>query len=787
MGNSLRQGEGGLYFGMLTPRAQRRAGVVSLSVVVLGTLAVLHASAVTPPRTAVRAEEGVRVIAELSRFDSFAPVLPTDLPGTFAFNAPIAGSSAQIDLVKHSIRSDSFQLLVDRGNGVIESVTLPAVRTYRGQIAGRPGTAVTGSLLSAGFSGTVRLEDGSTWVIQPTTDFVASAPAGAHVSFAASDAIPDGRGCALGRPGFPVAKYRTASSLSGAPSAGSAEGGIAGTTPSQVELACEVDYEFFQKNASNVATTLNDVELIVSNVNTVYDRDVNIIFELGTVVIRSTISDPYASTTIDGRLTELGTKWATAPESGIFRDVVHMFSGYNFSGGTIGLAYLGGVCMGITSGQYGVVESRYVTTLNYRISLSAHELGHNWDATHCDSQGTSACHIMCSANGGCGGVSGTNLKLDALSIAEINAYASAVSCDFARPTPVAAPFTEPFATGTLTSARWTYNDGAVVTSSATNEPSAPYSLVMNSTGVNAYDDDELRTNFILLGGSDAATASYKVESSGVETGETLTVEYLNSSLDWVVLNTITSDGTVQTVFTTHTHTLPAAARHNQFRLRFRTNGDDAGDSWFIDDVSVYTTTPPPPPANDDCAGAVAAAIGATSFDSTNATDSANGIPSSCTANGAGTIYKDVWFRYAATCAGTATVSTCSTAAFDTRLVVYVNNPACPISTSAVLACNDNGVGCAASTSSLSFMSVAGATYYIRLGGASVGAGGAGALNISCAVACPADLNGDSTVNATDLSVVLANWGGTGGGDVNGSGSVDAIDLSAILAAWGACP
>ncbi len=780
----------GLYFGMPTPHARRLLGAASLSLFSLAALVAFQAPAMTPPKSVAKVGmgEGPMAIAELVRFDEFTPTLPMSLPAHIEFVASIGGQHAQVILDKHSIRGDHFEVLVDSGTGALQSVEAPAIRTYRGTLADRPGTRVTGSLLPSGFSGAIVLEDGSTWVIQPLSDFRPDLPRhGQHLAFAATDVIPDGRGCALGRPGFPIAKYRSPLSQAIADGQSQDQGGIAGTTPSQVELACETDYEFFTKNGSNIASTVTDIELIVSNVNTIYDRDVNITFELGTVVVRSVLADPYTTTTIDGRLGELETKWAATPESGIFRDDVHMFSGYNYAGGTIGLAYLGGVCTGITSAQYGIVESRYTTTLNYRISLSAHELGHNWDATHCDSQGTASCHIMCSSNGGCGGISGTNLKLDPLSISEITTYLGQVACDFARPAPAAVPFQEPFAAGTLTTARWTYNDGAVVSSSATNEPSAPYALAMNSTGINAYDDDELRTNYILLGGAASATASYKVERTGVETGETLVVEYLNNTLDWTSLNTLTSDGTAQTAFTTYEHALPASARHNQFRLRFRTNGDDAADTWYIDDVSVYTTVPPPPPANDECLGATTAAIGVTSFDSSNATDSAIAIPSICTANSTTTISKDVWFKYVASCVGSTTVSTCNSAAFDTRLVVYVNGTLCPSASTAIVACNDNGAGCTSSTSSATFTSVAGGTYFIRVGAATTTAGGAGSVSISCVVACPADLNGDAQVNANDLSVVLANWGGAGNGDVNGSGTVDAIDLSAILAAWGGCP
>jgi hypothetical protein len=54
--------------------------------------------------------------------------------------------------------------------------------------------------------------------------------------------------------------------------------------------------------------------------------------------------------------------------------------------------------------------------------------------------------------------------------------------------------------------------------------------------------------------------------------------------------------------------------------------------------------------------------------------------------------------------------------------------------------------------------------------------------------CPADIDGDSFVTASDLSLLLATWGDpSGGADINGDGFVDAADLSLLLAAWGQCP
>ena len=790
-----------------TPAARVTAAMTLASLTVAGllaaqsmTVAVAHAADRSP---ALAANSGAAQVAapaildapfipELSRYDVLTPKLPKNLPATFSLDLPLGGLRVTADLSRYSVRSDRFRLLVDRGNRTLEEVTPPEARTYRGTLAGRPDTAVTGSLLPEGFSGLVILEDGETWVIQPMSDFVpAAAGSGKHVVFAGADAVADGKGCALGQPGFPVSRFsepRAEGSTDGGSGDGSgsggSEGGTAGATPSQVEIGCEADYEFFQRNGSSVTNTLNDVENIINNVNTVYDRDVNVVHEISVLVIRSTADDPYSSSTIDGRLDEFGSVWSTAPESGIFRDFSHMFSGVNFSGGTIGLAYLGVVCNSVFNAQYGVVESRYTNTLNFRVSLSAHEIGHNWSATHCDSDGNSDCNIMCSANGACGGISGSNLRLNSRAFNEITNRLNSVSCDFSRPEPVSLPFIENFTTTQLSTARWTYNDGGAVNTSASNEPSAPYALELNSTGANTYDDDEVRTNFIRLAGITNAVASYKVSRTGVESGKTLTVEYLNNSLRWTSLNVITSDGTNPSAFQAFEHSLPSNARHDRFRLRFRPDGSESNDRWYIDDVTVVAGVTPPP-ANDECSGATVAAAGANAFDTTFATDSANGIGAACSQDGSGTVAKDVWFRYVPACTGVVTVGTCNGAPFDTRLAVY-EGASCPTAATAVLACNDDSASCSLGSSLVVFNGTAGSTYWVRVGSATAGIGGEGTLNVSCTSTCPSDFNFDGAVDGIDLGTLLGQWGGSGSADLNGDGLVDGIDLGVLLGAWGSC-
>ena len=734
------------------------------------------------PKGSAQATSACEIDATLSAYTPWMLDLPSTLPAGFSLVVPVGDGLQTLELHKFSNRSDRFQVLVDVGGGRLQPFPAPAIRTYRGTLAGRPGTDVSGSLLPTGFTGIVRLEDGDTWAIQPMSDFcTALGGEGKHVIYHASDAISDGRGCALGRPGFERFSENGRIRLEG-------EGGAAGLTPQQVEIACETDYEFFQKNGSNVTNTVNDIETVMNNVNVIYDRDLNVFHDLGTLVIRSTVDDPYTTTTIDGRLGEFGSLWGTAPLNGIYRDISHMFSGYSFSGGTIGLAWLGVVCNGVNANQYGVVESRYTTQTTFRTSLSAHELGHNWDATHCDTDGAAACHIMCSSNGGCGGLSGTNLKFDGRTQTEVAAHLASVNCDFTRPDAVTLPFVENFASTTFANERWTYRDGPAINTAAAGEPSAPYSMVLNSTGANEYDDDEVRTNYVKLAGiANNVIASYWVNRSGVESGETLTVEYLNSALDWVVLNTLTSDGTNPASFTRYEHVLPANAKHDRFRLRFRPNGNDAGDNWYVDDVTVATGTLPPP-ANDECSGALIASTGTNQFDSTNATTGALAIPSTCSVGGGTSIAKDVWFLYFSDCDGTVTVSLCDLTSFDTRIAVYASGSSCPTAGSTVIACNDDDAACAVGASVVRFETTPGTAHFIRVGGAL--SGGPGAFDISCRARCPGDFNDDRNIDGIDLGVMLSQWGIAPGSpaDLNQDGAVDGVDLGALLSKWGiGCP
>ncbi len=57
-------------------------------------------------------------------------------------------------------------------------------------------------------------------------------------------------------------------------------------------------------------------------------------------------------------------------------------------------------------------------------------------------------------------------------------------------------------------------------------------------------------------------------------------------------------------------------------------------------------------------------------------------------------------------------------------------------------------------------------------------------NSSVSSSFPADINGDSVVNALDVAILLGNWGLTNrAGDADGNGIVTAEDLTIVLGNW----
>ncbi len=654
-------------------------------------------------------EENARIdVYELAVLD-----LPAGLPVQMSIEIPFAGEVHVLDLSSISLRSAEFRLLVDHGDGQLIETPAESPRTYRGFADDTPGNMVSASLLDTGLSAIIHRGDHPELVVQPASDFDLDLPPGTHVIYEASDAFAEGH-CGNDLFDLPEGPRDEVATN------GQDEGGIAGSGLELAEVGIDSDYEFFQRNGSSVVNTLNDIELIMNNTDTIYVRDVQIAYEMTTVIIRSSSSDPYTQTSIDGRLNQFQSVWDSAPETEIIHDVAHMFSGVNFSGGTIGLAYVGVVCNG--SFGFGIVESRYTSSITFRTSLTAHELGHNWSGGHCDS--ASVCHIMCSSNGSCDGVTGGNLKFGATAQSQIISHRNSRSCIFELGTQIPLPFFEDFESAPNRDL-WIYQNGSIASSNGVNEPSGNRSLQLDATSSNAYGDDEIRSNEILLGVPEAFL-SYHYQHRGVESGESLFVEYLAQDGDWDLIAEHVSDGVDQSSFTFVEFQLPSAARYDGSRIRFRVDVNESNDDWYVDAVTI-SDDQTPGIDNDECASALPVTGGANPFTTIGATDSGIDDPLSCSTSNGPTVTKDAWFSFTAFCTGPLTLSTCGAVDFDSRISVYLADGGCPSNGTTPLSCNDDACG---TGSEVNTFALAGLTYLIRIG-SSDGTTGSGILTIEC--------------------------------------------------------
>lgn len=338
--------------------------------------------------------------------------LPAAPVGLVTVPVVLAGAPALLELAPFDVRAANFQLWVRSGDQLTEVSPPPAANTWRGGIAGEVGSAVAATIDGGGLTAYVRRGSGDVWVVQPLRAVSPAAPATAHAVFRGADTLPQPGFCGVTQPSLPVA------------------GGGAGgeDVVYACDLALEADYPLFQANGSNVTSTQNDVLGVVNAFDLIYRNDVQIDFTVTQLVVDAA-PDPYTSSVANTLLTQFQQRWTTT-YAAVPRDIAHLMTGRNVgqaSNGTIGLAYVGSVCN--PSFGYGLSQTRFTANFGLRVAVTAHELGHNFNASHCDGQ--AGCAIMCSGAGGCTGVVNT---FSAYERAQITAFRATAPCLTAQAT-----------------------------------------------------------------------------------------------------------------------------------------------------------------------------------------------------------------------------------------------------------------------------------------------------------------------------------------------------------------
>lgn len=710
---------------------------------------------------------------------------PKVIQDRVTLDIPIEGVMTSVNLFRYSLRAIDFELLVDDGLQLNLMDPTPH-RTYRGSVQDFPGSTVRASILRDGVVARIDLGEGrGVWWMQPIQSLEEAGvtpPAGStdqtHVLMnGASGSFLDGYMCGndLHDIGGPE---------------GNSNGGLAGDEAGNRlnSIATCADYEFFQRNSSNVGDTLDDMEVMINFYESIYEDDtsaggVNMNFEFAATIIHANSNDPYSETESSNILCEFRNEWNSGEETGIRRDMAQMFTGKNV-GITIGIAWLGVVCnaSGNTCGSnnnigYSMVESRYTSNYLFRTSLGAHEIGHNYSAGHCDNDGD--CEIMCSGNGGC--VNNPN-DFNGTSRSSILNYINSAPCDIAVGEAFELPFADNFSS--ISTTTWIYNKGGIASSAAVNEPSPSTSLQLDATGSGLYAADEIRSRTILASNYGDLYMSFHTQFRGVDTGEGLLIEYVNSAGNWTELDQIiTTTGATESEFTFHEYEMPADAQSNRLRIRFTAMVDSSGDDIYIDSLVIGDATSPPvdPPANDEC-GAAEFIFGSGTYPI-----NLNGATTSAVP-GCDNLEKDAWYYVVEPEVGVVTVTLCGSTALDSSLALYNGLVGCPYQESHLIICQDDSPECG-DDPYVQFDTTTYPAVYVRVG-SFVGETPEEdlLLTISFEAApdeCPGDFDLNGQVDGADLATILGFWN-TPDGDLDGNMTTDGADLSVVLGNWGLC-
>lgn len=308
--------------------------------------------------------------------------------GDVLVEVEFGGQTRRLALQPHDVRKADFKLLVRDDNGIRE-LPRPANVTYRGVVLEDQGSWVAATVVGDAVQAIVHMQNGDEWAVQPVREAQPQAPAALHIVYRSADNQPLPWVCGT-------------------------QGSLAGPVPDPAlpdvtritDIAIEADVQYYQLNASNTTNTQNDITGVVNAMDAIYLADVQISYNVTQILVNtSTATNPYTTSVASSLLGEFSSYW-NANRQGVQRDVAHLFTGRNMgqaSGGAIGIAYLGVVCN--LGAAYGVSQSRWTANFTRRVAVTAHELGHNFNAQHCDS--VPPCYIMCAGVGGCQNVQTT--------------------------------------------------------------------------------------------------------------------------------------------------------------------------------------------------------------------------------------------------------------------------------------------------------------------------------------------------------------------------------------------
>lgn len=360
------------------------------------TTIVLLSATITAHVEGQSIEQKIGFATGAATFDIQAFTPTANENGVVTLDVQLGGDFVTLELHRFSLRTPDFQLATHDADGKTTIIPAPPVHTFRGSIAGQPGSRIAAMLARNQLTGLIRDGGGLLWCVEPRTNFDPAANPADHVVFAVDSVTLHAGVCG-------VDATSSVLTTDGAP-----RGSNTSCDPIVANLAIVGDFEFYQFHGSSLSATIDAIETIVNAMTYIYEEELGITYNLVRIDVWSGgnpfVLVPDVNGEIDHNLyLDTFKNWYNANLPGVNRRFAHLFSGQNFQGGVIRLAAVGTPCN--VGGSYGI-DQMNSNNLVRNAALVSHEVGHNWGAGHCN--GTPACDIMNSALGGAPSTFGLN-------------------------------------------------------------------------------------------------------------------------------------------------------------------------------------------------------------------------------------------------------------------------------------------------------------------------------------------------------------------------------------------
>ena len=269
------------------------------------------------------------------------------------------------NLEPHDMRGPGYLAVETGPGGVTRTLPPQPVHTFKGVLAGREDIRGRFNLTDGGVEGVVYAPEG--WVyVEPLRNYLPGALAGELVVYSHSDIKPGGDfKCGVS---LPKRLQRGVEQVTSQVEA-------AAPTKYEFEVATEANYEYVQALGGSEEAN-REILGILNQVDGVYQSE--LLLQLRVSFQRAwTMEDPYHKTDKNTLLDDFRDHWNNNFAESQIYDLAHLWTGKTLT--VYGTATRGAACR-FPSSSYGL-STRLTSTLA-KYALTAHEIGHNFGATH---------------------------------------------------------------------------------------------------------------------------------------------------------------------------------------------------------------------------------------------------------------------------------------------------------------------------------------------------------------------------------------------------------------------